>query len=415
VTSRAVLREPALLALLAREAISLAGSQMTWVALPWFVLTTTGSATKMAVVVAVEAAALGIVGFAAGNVAAKLGPRRTMLLCDAARAPLMAAIPLLYALDLLSFPLLLALVFAVGAFGTPSFASKAAIVPAIVGEDEGPVAEANALLQIATRISLVLGPPLAGVLIGFMGATTVLYVDAATFAVGFLLVALFVRVGGAIEETEESRGLSAGLRFLRRDRLLGPWAVAIVVGDVGWTAFFVAVPFLVLTRYGDEPQLVGWILGGFGAGAVAGNLVIFRLVRGIDRLLVGSVGEIFMILPVWVFLADVPPGVLVAAMVAVGLANGVVNAPIWTIFTVRTPPALRAKALAAIIATTSLVGPVVLLGIGPSLDSVGVNPTLLVIFAAQTVAALTFTVAGLRERARGTVVAPEAESELEAA
>jgi len=409
VTSRAALREPALLALLAREAISLAGSQMTWVALPWFVLTTTGSATKMAVVVAVEAAALGIVGFAAGNVAARLGPRRTMLLCDAARAPLMAAIPALYALDLLSFPLLLALVFAVGAFGTPSFASKAAIVPAIVGEDEGAVAEANALLQIATRISLILGPPLAGVLIGFVGATTVLYVDAATFAVGFLLIALFVRAGGAIEETEESRGLSAGLRFLRRDRLLGPWAAAIVVGDVGWTAFFVAVPFLVLTRYGDEPQLVGWILGGFGAGAVAGNLVIFRLVRGIDRLLVGSVGEVFMIVPVWVFLADVPPGVLVAAMVAVGLANGVVNAPIWTIFTVRTPPALRAKALAAIIATTSLLGPIVLLGIGPSLDSVGVNQTLLVIFAAQTLAALTFTIAGLRERTRGTVGAPEDE------
>ena len=55
---------------------------MTWVALPWFVLTTTGSATKMAIVVAVEAAALGIVGFAAGNVAARLGPRRTMLICE---------------------------------------------------------------------------------------------------------------------------------------------------------------------------------------------------------------------------------------------------------------------------------------------------------------------------------------------
>ncbi|HEV8249944.1 MAG TPA: MFS transporter, partial [Gaiellaceae bacterium] len=136
----AVLRDRALLALLAREAISLAGSQMTWVALPWFVLITTGSATKMAIVVAVEAAANGIVGFAAGNVAARLGPRRTMIVCDAARAPLMAAIPALHALDLLSFPLLLALVFAVGAFGTPSFASKAALVPAIVGEDEGAVA-----------------------------------------------------------------------------------------------------------------------------------------------------------------------------------------------------------------------------------------------------------------------------------
>jgi MFS family permease len=404
VSRSSVIRQPALLALLAREAVSLAGSQMTWVALPWFVLTTTGSATKMAVVVAVEAAALGLVGFAAGNLVSRLGPRRTMLISDAWRAPLMAAIPALHYLDLLSFPLLLAIVFAVGAVGTPSFASKAALLPAIVGEEEGPVGEANALLQIANRVSFVLGPPLAGVLIGVMGATTVLLVDAATFALGFLLIALFVRVSGRVSETDESRGLAAGVRFLFRDRLLRPWSLAIIVGDVGWLAFFVAMPFLVLTRFGDQPEILGWILGGFGVGAVLGNVVIFRIVRGIDQLLVGSVGEVFMIAPIWLFLADVAPGFLVASMVAAGLANGVVNAPIWTIFTLRIPPALRTKAWAAIVATTSLLGPLVLLGTGPALDSFGLTETLLAIFAVQTAAGLLFMVAGLRERVRSAVV-----------
>ena len=398
-----MIRQPALVALLAREAVSLAGSQMTWVALPWFVLTTTGSATKMAVVVAVEAAALGIVGFASGNVVSRLGPRRTMLISDAWRAPLMAAIPALHVLDLLSFPLLLAIVFAVGAVGTPSFASKAALVPAIVGEEEGPVGEANALLQIANRISFVLGPPLAGVLIGLMGATTVLLIDAATFALGFLLIALFVRVGARVTETDESRGLAAGVRFLFRDRLLRPWSIAIIVGDVGWLAFFVAMPFLVLTRFGEQPEILGWILGGFGVGAVLGNLVIFRIVRGVDQLLVGSVGEVFMVLPLWLFLADLEPGYLVASMLAAGLANGVVNAPVWTVFTIRTPPALRTKAWAAIVATTSLLGPLVLLGAGPALDSFGLTETLLVIFAVQTAVALLFMVAGLRERSRTSI------------
>jgi MFS family permease len=404
VSRSSVIRQPALLALLAREAVSLAGSQMTWVALPWFVLTTTGSATKMAIVVAVEAAALGVVGFAAGNLVSRLGPRRTMLISDAWRAPLMAAIPALHYLDLLSFPLLLVIVFAVGAVGTPSFASKAALVPAIVGEEEGPVGEANALLQIANRVSFVLGPPLAGVLIGLMGATTVLLIDAATFALGFLLIALFVRVGARVSETDESRGLAAGVRFLFRDRLLRPWSIAIIAGDVGWLAFFVCMPFLVLTRFGDQPEILGWILGGFGVGAVLGNLVIFRIVRRVDQLLVGSVGEVFMVLPIWLFLADLEPGFLVAAMVAAGLANGVVNAPIWTIFTVRTPPALRTKAWAAIVATTSLLGPLVLLGTGPALDSIGLTETLLAIFAVQTAAGLLFMVAGLRERVRSAVV-----------
>ena len=399
----ALLREPALLALLGRDVVSNAGSMMTWVALPWFVLTTTGSATKMAFVVAVEAAALGIVGFASGNLASRLGPRRTMLVCDAARAPLMALIPTLHFLGLLSFPALLALVFAVGAFGTPSFASKAAILPDLVGEDEGVLGEANALLQIAQRLSFVLGPPLAGVLIGLLGATTVLLIDAATFAAGFLLIALFVRVSGSAPATDDSRGLTDGVRFLLRDRLLRPWSVAIIAGDVGWLAFFVAMPFLVLTRYGEEPQILGWILGGFGVGAVLGSAVIFRIVRRIDQLLVGSIGEFFMVAPVWLFLIEVPPGFLVASMVAAGLANGLVNAPIWTIFTIRTPPQLRTKAWAAIVGTTSLIGPLALLGTGPALDSVGLTETLFAIFAVQTTAALLFTTAGLRERFRSAV------------
>jgi len=107
-----------------------------------------------------------------------------------------------------------------------------------------------------------------------------------------------------------------------------------------------------------------------------------------------------MIAPVWLFLADVPPALLVAAMVVAGLANGLVNAPIWTIFTLRTPPELRTKVWAAIIATTQLIGPLALLGAGPALESVGLTETLLVIVLVQTVAALVFTAAGLHERGR---------------
>jgi MFS family permease len=408
VSRRALLRDRSLLALLARDVISTAGSQMTWVALPWFVVTTTDSATKMAIVVAVEAAALGIVGFAAGNVVGRLGLRRTMLVADACRAPLIAAIPILHAAGRLSFGLLLVLVFAVGAFGTSSFVSKAAILPEIVGEDEGVLGEANALLQAAMRIALVLGPVLAGVLIGLVGATTVLYIDAATFVVGFLLIALFVHVGGRTPDTDESRGLGAGVRFLLKDRLLRPWSIAIVAGDTAWLTFFVAMPFLVVTRFGEQPEILGWIVGAWGLGAVVGSAVMFRFVRRVDGLLVGSIGELAMILPIWVFLADPPAAVLVAAMFASGLANGLVNAPIWTIFMLRTPPALRPKAWAAMIATTSLIGPPALLVTGWALDSVGLTATLLVIVVVQTAAALLFTSAGLRERIRhkaGTVTA----------
>ena len=405
---RALLRHPGLLGLLARDVVSVTGSQMTWLALPWFVLTTTGSPARMAVVLAVESASLAIFGFLGGNVVARLGPRRTMLVADAARAPLVALVPLLHALDALSFPLLLVLVAAISAFATPSFASKTSILPDLVGEDERVLTEANALLQAANRVTMILGPALGGALIAVIGATNVLLVDAATFVVGFALVAAFVRGGGRVEQDEESRGLTAGLRFLARDRLLRPWTVAVVVGDVGWLVLFAAMPVLVLTRFGDDPQLLGWIWGGWGLGALLGSVVAFRFVAGVDRLLLASLGEVAMVAPLWLLLADVPPVALVAVMAVSGLANGLVNAPVHTIFLLRTPRALRAKVWSVIIVLTAVLGPAALGAAGPALESVGVRPVLLVIFATQAVAALAFAAAGLRERGR-VAAAPAAD------
>jgi MFS family permease len=397
---RELLRHRGLLGLLARDVVSMTGSQMTWLALPWFVLTTTGSPARMAIVLAVESASLAVFGFLGGNIATTLGLRRTMLIADAVRAPLIALVPLLHALDALSFPLLLVLVAAVTAVAVPSFASKTSIIPELVGEDEQVVAEANALVQAANRVTLILGPPLAGALIAVIGATNVLFVDAVTFVIAFALVGFFVPAVGRIEHDEESRSLAAGLRFLFRDRLLRPWTIAVVIGDVGWLVLFAAMPVLVLDRFGEEPELLGWIWGAWGLGAVLGSAVAFRIVAGIDRLLLASLGEVTMIAPLWLLLADVPPAAIVVAMCASGLANGLVNAPIHTIFLLKTPRALRPKVWSVIIVLTSVLGPLALGAAGPALEWAGFRPVLLTVFLVQSACCLAFAVAGLNERAR---------------
>jgi MFS family permease len=274
------------------------------------------------------------------------------------------------------------------------------MIPELVGEDERVVAEANALVQAATRITLISGPPLAGVLIAVIGATNVLLVDAATFVVAFALVALLIPAVGRIEQDEESRSLAAGLRFLARDRLLRPWTIAVVIGDVGWLVLFAAMPVLVLARFGEQPELLGWIWGGWGLGAVLGSVVAFRIVGGIDRLLFASLGEVVMIAPLWLLLADVPPAALVGAMAVSGLANGLVNAPVHTIVLMRTPRALRSKVWSVIIVLTSVLGPVALGVAGPALEAAGHRPVLLAVLLVQSAACVAFATAGLRERAR---------------
>jgi MFS family permease len=401
VTGRELLRNKGLLGLLARDTVSLTGSQMTLLALPWFVLTTTGSATRMALVLAVESASMAVVGFLAGNVAARLGPRRTMLVADAARAPLVGSIPLLHALDLLSFPLILVIAAAAAAFVTPSFAAKTSLVPELVGEDEQVLSEANALLQGAQRITLFLGPALAGVLIASMGAENVLVIDAVSFVLAFLLVATLVPSVGGIELDEEERGLGAGFRVLSRDPLLRPWSAAVIIGDVAWVVLFATMPVLVLARFGEDAAVLGWVWGAWGLAAVAGNAIAFRAARGTsDRLLVSSLGELAMIAPLWLLLLDLPVLGLVAVMASSGLANGIVNPPLHTIFTLRIPRALRAKAWSVVIAATAVLGPLALVGAGPVLDSAGFVPVVVALVAVQSVAAIAFAAAGLRERAR---------------
>jgi MFS family permease len=406
-TRRELFRHRGLLGLLARDVVSMTGSQMTWVALPWFVLTTTGSPSRMAIVLAVESASIALFGFTLGNIVTKLGPRRTMLLADGVRAPLTAVIPILHWADALSFPLLLVLVAAISALITPSFSSKAALLPDLVGDDETRLTEANALLQGAGRITLLLGPPLGGALIAVIGATSVLVIDAVSFLVAFMLVATLVR-GRWEPEPHEDRGLAAGIRFILRDRLLRTWGTVVVISDALWLGLFAALPVLVIERYGEHPEIVGLAWGAWGGGAVLGSVVAFRFVASFDRLLVSSFGELGMIIPLWLLLVDGPPLMLAGLMLASGLANGLVNAPIHTIVQLRTPRALRQKVWGAIIAGSAVIGPVVLLIAGPSLERVGLEETLLAIVLVQTVCAIVFAIAGMRERARVGAIVPEA-------
>ena len=90
------MRNLTLPALLTAEAVSSTGSAMTFVALPWFVLVTTGSPTKMSVVLAAEILPMALLGIPSGSVVARLGARTTMLVSDIVRAPLIALVPLLH-------------------------------------------------------------------------------------------------------------------------------------------------------------------------------------------------------------------------------------------------------------------------------------------------------------------------------
>src|SRR5262252_8880233 len=101
--------------LFAAEVISTTGTEMTAVALPWFVLVSTGSPTRMGAVLAAEFVGMSVLGLWGGRAATLLGSWRMMLASDLARAVLIALIPILYWAGALTFPVLLVVGCVVGA------------------------------------------------------------------------------------------------------------------------------------------------------------------------------------------------------------------------------------------------------------------------------------------------------------
>ena len=379
------------------------GSQMTYIVLPWFVLTTTGSAVKTSIVVAAEMAPVAVLGLLGGTAVSKFGARRTMLVSDAARALLMAAIPTLHLLDALSFPLLVALVFAIGVFVVPHATGQRVIVPEIVGENEARVGEVQSLIQVAWAIAGVAGAPIGGVLIGVIGETNVLFVDAASFALSFVLFAFFVHPRHRVaEDADDATGVVAGVRFLFRDRLLRVWMLSITGMNVVWTAMSVVFPVLVLERYGDRPDVLGWIFGGFGAGAIAGSVASFGVIGRLDRIALATTSVAGQTAVMWILLPDLPWPV-VAAMAAVGgFFSPIVNSTVITTRTMRTPPRLRPSVHAAAVTVALVLAPVGALIAGPALEATTLAAVLAGVLALNTLCGVAFVIAGVRERAAPT-------------
>jgi MFS family permease len=393
-----MLRDRRLAALLAAEAISSTGTQMTWVAIPWFVLRSTGSPQRMTWVIIAEVLPVALLGFWGGAIAAHVGTRRTMLVCDLLRAPLFAAIPALHSLGLLPFPVLLALVAASGVFLAPYFSVQRSVLPELVGEEQADVAHATAFFQAANRLTIFVGPPLAGVLISLIGASPVLYVDAASYLLSFLLLALFVHPP-QVETEDERPSALAGVRFLLRDRLLRVWTPAFTLIDVCWMLLFASLPVLVVTHYHANPRILGWLFGALGGGALVGAFVSMWTVRRFeDPLALGTVGFVLQIASLWILVVPAPWPVPFAAMALSGFAMSNVNAPSQALTMLRMPKEVRTQGVAAFGVFQCIASPVGLLLAGWALARYDTRSVLVVVLGAKTLAVVAFAAAAIAER-----------------
>lgn len=386
--------------------IAHSGTRVSAIALPWFVLVTTGSATQTGLVVFCELGPYVALKVFTGPLVDRVGPRRISWLADVVSAAAALLIPLLHANGMLSFGLLLALVALIGTVRSPGDLAKDVMIPDAAERSRVPLERATGLQGVVERLSGTVGPAAGGVLVGLAGPMVGLVVNAVCFALGSLIIAgalprgMGRRQGPPVEKGEHHtrggywRSLREGFSFLRREPMLLTLFLMLSVTNL-LDAAYVAVLVPVWAREsGHGPAVIGLLLASFSVTAMAGSLVAAAVADRLRRRPVFFLGWLFMGAPRFLVLTlDVPLWLMAVVIGLGGFGGGFINPVIGAVTYERIPPAMlgRVRGLGSALTWAGLpLGG--LLG-GAAVASVGLSPALAV---AGAVYFLTTNLVGLR-------------------
>jgi len=269
------LRNPAYRRLFWGVAATMLGQQMTLVAVPFQVYALTGDSLMVGVTSIVALVPLIVFGLLGGAIADSMDRRRLMLVTSVGAAVTSA----LLALQALlpgegNLAVLWVLTACVSAFAAVNQPTRSAAIPALVGAAGVPAA--NALSMTVRQAGVIVGPLLAGVLIG----AGELFLAYAIDALGFLAAALLLRGlpslppgrdAGPLRLGAAIRGVGEGFVFLRTQPvLLMTFVVDIIAMCFAWPQ--AVFPELSENRFADSPNSLGWLFAGVSVGALVMGL-----------------------------------------------------------------------------------------------------------------------------------------------
>jgi MFS family permease len=333
-------------ALLAASGLSGLGDMIAAIALPWFVLQETGSPALTALTGFASLVPLVVGGIVGGAVVDRFGFRPVSVVADLASGATIAFVPILALLGVIEVWHVIVLVFLGSILDIPGVTARQSALPGLAQLAHVRLDRLMAAAETIRRITHLVGPPLAGLLIVLIGPTAVIWLDVVSFAISAALVYGLVPIIRATAEGDVAHWFARvreGFAFLFGDPLLR--TLILIIGAVNILMnpiFLVVLPVYANEATGSAADL-GLLIGAFGVGSVTSSISYGALADRLSRAAVLRIGLFLTGMPVWV-LATVPP-VLVAlpVMVAIGLSAGAIGPLILTVLGERTPEALRGR------------------------------------------------------------------------
>lgn len=276
-----MLRQRHLAVLWLSQVLSAIGDHLYAIAVIWIAVQVAGSSAGL--IALAQSLAMLVFGMLGGVYADRWNRRTTMIAVDLLRAGAVLSLPILATLSILRFWHLLVVAVIVGTLSALFNPALQASFPALSGDTQT-LQATNGLMDVTRRLARAVGPSLVGLLTIFLPVTQFFTLDAVSFGVSALaLFSLGRRFAWQPERSAAAKGgirdiaaeIGEALRLVARHRPL-TWALAnVTLGNFVWgLAFVVGVPLLAKNVLSDSIGAYGLIVGAYGVGNVASNLVI---------------------------------------------------------------------------------------------------------------------------------------------
>jgi hypothetical protein len=256
-------------ALITGETVSVLGTQLTAVAVPYQVYQLTRSSLAVGLVSLAQLFPLIIGSLVGGSVVDAVDRRRLLLVVESLAAACSVGLAVNADLTPALWPLFVLPALAAALSGFDSSARNA-MVPNMVRRSE--VSTANAMFQALFQLGAVAGPAAAGLLLAGPGIRVVYWMDVASFGASLLAVFLISpQPPGRGGRRPGLRSIVEGFAFLRgRQAIQGAYLIDINAMVFGMPrALF---PALASTVFGGGAATVGFLYAAPGAGALVGAL-----------------------------------------------------------------------------------------------------------------------------------------------
>src|SRR5919201_1890704 len=280
------------LKLLTGQTVSQLGSVVTRTAVPLVGLLVLGAGPwELAVLVIVSSMGILLVGLIAGAWVDRLRRRPLLIWDDVIRAALLFSIPLAYALGALRIEQLYLVMFLEACLGALFDAAYPAYVPTLIGRDR--LVEGNSKLATSSSIAEIGGPGFPGGLVQLVSAPFAILVDAVSFVISALSLAMIATPEpprpARETPTRLAHEIAEGLRIVRRHAVVFPLAARSVPAHVFGAFYGVLYSIYLLRELHLDPFLLGIVISAGGVGSLVGSLFASRVINalGIGRALVG--------------------------------------------------------------------------------------------------------------------------------